>query len=246
MADRNKGGGNGGDKDVDALLADLDAEMARDYPGLVPANPKTHKKVAKPGKVFTLGTTPDNKPFVLPEELITQHMHFLGAPGSGKTNALELFVQQAIANGRGLMLIDPHGNHPDSLYRRVLAWLVQRGHADRRTVHIIDPNVRDYTVGFNPLRLPDPDTDISVIADATLEAIERVWGEDMHDKPLIQTILTATFTALAELGLTLAEAKHLFDVQDQLGFRANVISRLKTPYAIDVLEDLHAQAAHPQ
>ena len=122
MADRNKDGGNGGDKDVDALLADLDAEMARDYPGLIPANPKTHKKVAKPGKVFTLGTTPDNKPFVLPEELITQHMHFLGAPGSG--NVAWNDVAQALKdiNYDGPVVIESFTAKVDAIAKAAAIW----------------------------------------------------------------------------------------------------------------------------
>ena len=48
--------------------------------------------------------------------------------------------------------------------------------------------------GFNPLARPDAETDLSVIANTTLDAFERVWGdEDTHAKPTIRRVLKATF-----------------------------------------------------
>ena len=78
-----------------------------------------------------------------------------------------------------------------------------------------------YITGFNPLALPSSEYDPAVIADAALEALERVWGEEDTDtKPTLQRVLTATLTALCELKLTLAEARLLFDPHDRSGIRA--------------------------
>jgi hypothetical protein len=89
----------------------------------------------------------------------------------------------------------------------LLSWLDEKDYANRRTVHLIDPNSTTHTVGFNPLARPDANTDISVVAGVTLEAFSQAWGgEDTTQKPTIERVLTATFGALAELGMTLAEA----------------------------------------
>ena len=95
-----------------------------------------------------------------------------------------------------------------------------------RTVHLVDPNAPTHTVGFNPLERPDEETDLSVIANTTLDAFERVWGdEDTHAKPTIRRVLKGTFSALAELGLTISDAELLLDPHDKKGVRAWAISK---------------------
>jgi hypothetical protein len=106
-------------------------------------------------------------------------------------------------------------------------------------VHIIDPNIRSHVVPINLLAGLD-DTDVSVLADALLQAVERVWGdEDTHQKPAIRSNLKAAFMALAELGLPLTDAKLLFDPDDTHGVRTRTIGRLANEYAHDELTRLH-------
>jgi hypothetical protein len=232
-----------GDGEVDKLLADLDAELARDHPDVAhkPRARLNRAALAKRPLQYFLGTAPAKTGVAVPERIMLEHAHLLGASGGGKTNALQLLIEQAIGNGRGVMVIDPHGGHKDSLYRRLLAFVDT--HAPNRTVHIIDAEATDFVTGFNPLARLTPDTEPSVIADILLEAVERVWGQDMHDKPTIQSVITASFMALAELGLTLADAPLLYDPDDATGFRANVLSRLENVYARRELERIHELAA---
>ena len=57
-----------------------------------------------------------------------------------------------------------------------------------------------------------------------------MWGdEDGNTKPTIQRVLTATFTALGEQGLTLAEARLLLDPDDTKGVRSLVLKKLRGP-----------------
>ena len=164
----------------------------------------------------------------------------IGTTGGGKSKFIEHCIRQDIANGSGVCVIDPHGEHPESLYRSLLAWIAERGYQERRTVHLVDPNSPTHTVGFNPLARPDPDTDLSVIAGVTLEAFSRAWGdEDTTGKPTIERVITAAFTALAELGLTLVEAPFLLDPQDRHGLRAHAIASVTDRYTRDELRRLH-------
>ena len=179
-------------------------------------------------------------PVTLGERPRLEHAHVIGTTGGGKTTFLEHCIRQDILAGRGVAVVDPHGDHPDSVYRRLLAWISEKGIAANRVVHLIDPNAPTHTVGFNPLERPDAETDLSVITATTLEAFERVWGdEDTHSKPTIRRVLTATFTALAERGLTLAEAELLFDPHDRNGVREYLVGVLKDRYARNVLSELH-------
>jgi len=88
------------------------------------------------------------------------------------------------------------------------------------------------------LRQPG-EVDLSVIADATLEAFERAWEEDTKDKPTIRRVLTATFSLLAEQDLTLAEAHLLFDANDGEGFRESLLEKVDDLYSRDVWTKLN-------
>ena len=189
---------------------------------------------------ITLGRNEHGDACVLPELPRLEHMHVIGATGSGKTNFIEHCVRQDIANGRGVCVVDPHGDHPGSLYRSLLTWLAQKGYTKSRVIHLIDPNAPSHTIGFNPLSRAGTETRFSVIAEAMFEAFERMWGdEDGNTKPTIQRVMTATFTALGELGLTLAEARLLFDPDDSNGVRSLVLSKLEDSYAFDEIDWLH-------
>lgn len=189
---------------------------------------------------IVLGRDGRDMPLVLPERARLEHMHVIGATGSGKSNLLEHMIRQDVLLGRGVCVVDPHGNHPDSLYRSLLVWLAEQGFDKSRVIHLIDPNAATHSIGFNPLDRGDTDTTYSVVAEAMFEAFERMWGdEDGNTKPTIQRVLTATFTALGEQGLTLAEARLLFDPEDSHGIRALVLKKLEDSYAYDEIDWLH-------
>jgi hypothetical protein len=218
--------------------------------------PKLLMKTALPAPVdrsaIVLGRNEGGGPVLLPEDIRLQHAHVIGTTGAGKTKFLEHCIQQDIASGRGVCVIDPHGNHPDSLYRSLLGWLDERGYTGRdsketRQIHLIDPNASTHITGFDPLALPSSDYDPTVIADAALEALERVWGEeDTNTKPTLQRVLIATLTALCELKLTLAEARLLFDPDDRAGIRRWAIENLVDEEAREEFQWLHEIAAEPR
>ena len=222
----------------------LREELRIQYPNLFP-KPRPAPPAPVDRSAIVLGRNQGGGPVLLPEQLRLQHAHVIGTTGAGKTKFLEHCIQQDIASGRGVCVVDPHGNHPDSLYRSLLGWLDARGYTDRNTnrsrhIHLIDPNASTHITGFDPLALPSPEYDPAVIADAALEALERVWGEEDTDtKPTLQRVLIATLTALCELKLTLAEARLLFDPNDRAGIRAWAIHNLAEDEAREELQWLH-------
>lgn len=191
-----------------------------------------------------IGINAEGRRVDLPVRALLRHVHGIGTTGAGKSNLAQLLARQLIAGGHGFALLDPHGGKPDGLFRNILGWLAETGLGEalarKGKLHIVDPNDARIVTGFNPLALPDTETSFSVVAHGLLEAVSRVWGEeDLHNKPTILRVLTATFHALSELGLTLAEAELLFDPNDAQGARARTLSLIKDPYALSVLERLH-------
>src|SRR5439155_1957865 len=136
------------------------------------------------------------------------HCLVTGTTGSGKTKYFEHTAWQDILDGRGVVYVDPHGNHPDSGYRSLLSRIDERGLTKTRTIHIIDPNAPGYITGIDPMASPSADYDHAVIADAVQQALERVWGEEnMDHKPTMRRVLNTLLTALAELKLTLPDVR---------------------------------------
>lgn len=226
------------------LRADIEARYPRIAARLAPKKETTKitPAVFDPTGIV-IGRTSEGTPVVVPERPRLEHMHVIGDTGSGKSNFLKHCIRQDIQRGRGVCVVDPHGNHPDGLYRSMMLWLYEKGYHKTRTIHLVDPNAPTHTVGFNPLERPDDETDLSVIANTTLDAFERVWGdEDTHAKPTIRRVLKGTFSALAELGLTISDAELLLDPHDKKGVRAWALSKLTDRYSRGVLDDLHQMA----
>ena len=69
----------------------------------------------------------------------------IGATGTGKSTLLLSLIRQDIEAGRGIGLIDPHGD----LVEEVLASIPEHRHGD---VVLFDPSDEERPVGFNILR----------------------------------------------------------------------------------------------
>jgi Type IV secretion-system coupling protein DNA-binding domain len=194
-----------------------------------------------------LGRNEHGEPVRLPLRARMEHCHAIGTTGGGKTKYIEHLARQDVIDGRGICIVDPHGSHPGSLFRSMLCWLDARGFTKSRVVHLIDPNAPTHVTGFNPLTLPAAEYEPTVIAEATQEAIEKVWGEeDLNSKPTLQRVLSAVLTTLTELELTLAEAGLLFDPADRFGVRSWAIANLANDDAREELEWLHDIASEPR
>ncbi|MGD8457026.1 MAG: hypothetical protein PVF83_11615 [Anaerolineales bacterium] len=145
------------------------------------------------------------------------HTYVIGQSGTGKSRAIESWVMQDVIAGRGVGVIDPHGD----LFYNLLLRLAIRPDLWKQIV-ILNPLDPKWTVGFNPLQdigsLPQERlalylTDIGI----------KIWKLSPSDAPRMVWLLTNTFLALAGLGLTLLDLpRFLMDTE----FRENFLPRL--------------------
>lgn len=220
------------------------------FPGLAarrlaPPAKKTPPSLPVDPTAISLGINAAGKPVTLGAGVRTQHLHVIGSSGGGKSNALQHIARQVIDNGEGLLVIDPHGSHPKSVFRGLLASTADAALSAGRRVHVIDPNDPTHVTGIQLFARPTPATDISVVAAGAFEAMERVFGSNEAAgkativTPTIRRILLAIFAAAAELELTFVELPALLLPYDDYGLRAWAIETLKDVYARAVLIDLH-------
>lgn len=228
--------------DIDEYERELEKAFERDFPEIARSSRRRD-----PFSLVTLGYSETlGEDLTLDEVERLKHSHTIGTTGSGKTNYLASLIKQDIDRGRGVMLLDPHGGDPatprasSSLYSTILEHCTRRRLHQAGKLHIIDPSHDGSVSGFNPLA-PIPGYTPDVLAMLMRECVERVWQQDIHATPSIARVLLGTFAALAELRLTLCDARILLKRDDQ-GLRRYALTHIKNVLAREVLEDLEELA----
>src|SRR3990172_11868817 len=102
------------------------------------------------GIAHPLWLTRDTAPFWITRDERARHVYVLGASGAGKTKALESWIRQDLVEGRGVGVLDLHGD----LIQSLLAYLATSSAARSRRVFLLDPSARAGAPGFNPLEGP--------------------------------------------------------------------------------------------
>lgn len=114
-------------------------------------------------------------PVSLSETDRLNHIHIIGATGTGKSTLLSSLMHQDINAGNGFVVIDPHGDLIDT----VLSCIPLERKND---VLVIDPSDAKYTVPFNLLRAHS-DLEKTILASDLVALFRRFatsWGDAMN------------------------------------------------------------------
>ena len=143
------------------------------------------------------------------------HMYVIGKTGTGKSTLIETLASQDIAQGRGMMLIDPHGD---------LAERVVQGVPAHRRQDVIYFNVPDPTqpFGYNPLKHVREDK-ISLAASGLMEAFKKMWP-DAWGVRMEHVLRNTLLTLLEQPDATLADVLRLLDDK---AYRAVAVARIR-------------------
>ncbi|MGE5271710.1 MAG: helicase HerA domain-containing protein [Thiohalocapsa sp.] len=115
------------------------------------------------------GPVSTKMPFGITVDDRRRHLYVLGKSGSGKSTLLRNMAAQDIAAGRGLMLLDPHGDLADELLDYIPPWRM----AD---VVYLDPADLAHPIGFNLLERVAPD-DRPLVADSVIATFKHLWRD---------------------------------------------------------------------
>jgi hypothetical protein len=111
----------------------------------------------------------------IPQADRLQHVHLIGATGTGKSTLLHSLICQDIAQGRGVAVLDPHGD----LIEQILPHIPEERIAD---VVLIDPSDAEHPVSFNILHA-HTDTEKELLASDLVVLFRRFsssWGDQMN------------------------------------------------------------------
>ena len=116
------------------------------------------------------------------------HMYVLGKTGTGKSTLLATLLRQDLEQGRGIALVDPHGD----LVERALEWVPEERRDD--LVYFDVPNVTQ-PLGFNPLERVPP-LKRPLAASGLLDVFKKIWADSWG--PRLEYILRNALLALLD------------------------------------------------
>lgn len=143
------------------------------------------------------------------------HMYLLGRTGTGKTTLVETMALQDIHAGRGLCVIDPHGD----LVQRLKDAIPEHRKRDLIWFDAPDP-LQPY--GYNPLRKVSPHL-VPLAASGLLDAFHKIWKHEWGVR--MEHMLRNALLALLEYGeATLPDVLRIFS---DVKFRRTVLEKMK-------------------
>lgn len=154
-----------------------------------------------------------------------RHIYMAGKTGMGKSTLLENMIFSDIQNGKGVAIIDPHGDLADA----VLHFVPKNRTND---VIIFDPSDREFPISFNILECPDSEKK-HLVASGVLGVFKKMFAESWG--PRLEHILRNTLLALIEAGgqSILGILRMLADDK----YRLEILKRVKDPIVLSFWND---------
>jgi Helicase HerA, central domain/TraM recognition site of TraD and TraG len=153
---------------------------------------------------------------ILPEDR-RRHLAIVGKTGMGKTTLLHHLILSDIRAGRGVALLDPHGDLSDSLLASI---------PRERTNDVILFDAADtmHPLSFNLLHCPRPEQR-PLVASGIVSSFKKLYGEFWG--PRMEHILRNAVLALLEVpGSTLLS---ILRILTDTKFRQPLVAKLKDP-----------------
>lgn len=146
-----------------------------------------------------------------------RHIYIVGKSGTGKSTLIENMAVNDVMAGRGVIVIDPHGELAD----KVLSCIPDERIND---VVVFDPSDREFPVAFNLLERVDDDFK-SIVASGFVGIFKKIFGDSWG--PRLEHILRNTVFALLDY-----PDSTMLDIPRMLTnnrFRDKVIEKVKDP-----------------
>lgn len=154
-----------------------------------------------------------------------RHVAVVGKTGMGKSTLLERLVASDVTAGRGVGLIDPHGD----LAEKVIDLVPPRRTND---VVLFDAGDREFPVAFNPLSCPDPHQR-PLVTSGVVSAFKKIYGDSWG--PRLEHILRNTlFTLVSVPGTSLLSVLRLLSDPH---YRKTIVSHVDDPVVRSFWQD---------
>ncbi len=157
-----------------------------------------------------------------------RHIYVIGKTGMGKSTLLENMIFADIHNGKGVGVIDPHGDLIEAILRFVPA-------SRSNDIILFDPADRDYPLSFNMLESTGPDQR-AIVASGLMGVFTKLWPDTWSER--MKHILRNTLLALLEFeGSSMLGIMRMF-ADD--AYRDKVTAKITDPLVKSFWQDEYA------
>ena len=172
-----------------------------------------------------------------------KHAFIVGGTGSGKTTLLKYAIVQDIKNGKGVAVIDPHGDLAQELLELI---------PEERIKDVIYFNPRDvsHPIGLNLLEIPEGLTGDELlvakdfITEMVVSIMRKTFSEDGTGGHRIEYILrNAVLTALSVEGATIFT---VYDLLTDKDYRTPIVNKLEQKWLRNFWKNEYSQAGGMQ
>lgn len=162
-------------------------------------------------------------PIGLTEAERARHLYIIGGTGNGKTTMLLYAIVQDIKNGKGIAVLDPHGDMAETILRHIPEDRID-------DVIYMNPDDLSHPIGMNLLELPvgltgdDLLREKDIITESVVSVMRKIFSEDDSGGHRIEYILRNTI----QTALTLEKATlfTIFQLLNDSKFRRDAIKKL--------------------
>ncbi len=175
----------------------------------------------------------------LPDEDMRRHLYVIGQTGTGKSTFLMNLIADSIRRGKGVAVLDPHGDLAEHV-----AGLVPRERQD--DVIYVDPGALGRPIGLNMLEYnrerPEEKT---FIVNELVNIFDKLYDLKTTGGPMFEQYMRNALLLLMEApgdgggAATLMEVPRLFS---DAAFRERKLSQIQNPTVIDFWEKEAAKA----
>lgn len=176
------------------------------------------------GYITTLGIASNNyRQFAVGQSLQDrlQHLFIIGQTGTGKSTLIRNLIEQDVRAGRGVMLVDPHGD---------LALELHKSLEDRHLYW--DPADPTCRLGYNPITPVGPALR-TLIASGLIDALKKQWADAWGAR--MEHLLRYALLALLECPE--ADLRDIMRLYLEKDFRAGVLAHVRDPQVLSFWHD---------
>ncbi len=144
-----------------------------------------------------------------------RHLYTVGKSGSGKSKLLELLIKSDIEAGKGVGILDPHGDLVDNVLRYI---------PEHRMKDVIyfDPSDTEFPIAFNPLEKVDEKFKMQITI-GFIDIFKKLFGSNWSNR--LEHVLR--YTTLALLDSPNTTVLSILKMLSDKNYRQKIVARIQ-------------------